>query len=101
MGITIDKRHVYGQQGLSVDFRPQVTAFVESINAWHAAEQHSGLFEMRITKCARRDLPDYVPLDGARPRKRAAVSAPPAAGPGPSPGSSPGSPLLQDASSEA
>jgi len=77
MGLTISKRAVHGQKGHTVDLRAPVTHFVEIINSWPDREQHRDLFDMRVRHVYRRDLPDYAPQDGARPRTPRTPTAPP------------------------
>lgn len=88
MGLTIAKRTDDDKSaGVTVDLRQPVTQFAEVINGWPERELYAGEIDMRVTTCSRRDLPDYVPEDGLKPRKRAAPALeaaaavpPPAAG---------------------
>jgi len=65
MGLTIPKQH-------TVDIRQPVTQFVEIINSWPERGDNAGQIDLRVRHCRRQDLPDYVPEDGPKPRKRPA-----------------------------
>jgi len=65
MGMTISKT---GGHSHSVDLRNPVVKFVEIINSWPDKVQCDGQCEMRVRDVLRRDLPDYVPQDGRKPR---------------------------------
>jgi len=69
MGLTVAKRTSPGQQGNTVDLRQPVTQFVEIINSWQDRGDLADQVDMRVRHVARRDLPDYVPEDGPKPRR--------------------------------
>lgn len=69
IGLSISKVSAHGHKGHTVDLDQQVTQFVELINTWYDSKEHAGSFEMIVKLVNRRDLPDYVPQDPARPRR--------------------------------
>lgn len=47
-------------QGQTINLRQQVTQFVEMISQWPSANEHKGLYDVRVRDVRRRDLPEYV-----------------------------------------
>lgn len=76
MGLTIAKRTGPQQHvGNTLDLRQPVTQFVEIINSWQDRSELAGQCEMRVKHVKRKDLPDYVPEDGPKPRRRTPKTA--------------------------